>query len=282
LNYIALQQHERVRLHPLDDEVFVLSSDGSGWFKVFTSTNDVCMSNEISPTQMQISDDGRRIVLLQCGKYLQTYNRIADGDFSLTFSQELDDPLPWTLYSCQIKMSNDGRHLIIYGDCETDNSIRSFKYTDNGWELFAINYIPEKFPTEYKQCDLSYDGTRGVFAVNNRPLGFFPDTLAMVYVVEFSLGDPNGVDDNYEADVKVYPNPTSDIITIEFPKEEINKKGKIKAKLYDGFGREVYLSKPIGRFPTKIDVSHLSKGIYSLIIFDEGGNALFRQNIAKQ
>jgi hypothetical protein len=64
-----------------------------------------------------------------------------------------------------------------------------------------------------------------------------------------------------EKDINVYPNPTSNQITIEFP-NSINTKSLIE--LYDLTGKKVLSVKQTIQQRTTINLPHLPQGIYSL------------------
>jgi len=73
-----------------------------------------------------------------------------------------------------------------------------------------------------------------------------------------------GIDDNQlENNLKVYPNPTSDILNIDLNK---NISGIDKLQLYDVNGKLVYKQNLKNLTNTKIDVSQLSSGVYLLKI----------------
>tara|TARA_R110002020_G_scaffold87176_2_gene215352 strand:- start:773 stop:1042 length:270 start_codon:yes stop_codon:yes gene_type:complete len=68
-------------------------------------------------------------------------------------------------------------------------------------------------------------------------------------------GWPTAIEDISSLGIVVYPNPTKDIITIETRLE-------IEVELYDMMGKKV-ISK---HNPTRLDLSHLSNGIYNMVI----------------
>ena len=62
------------------------------------------------------------------------------------------------------------------------------------------------------------------------------------------------------ANIKIYPNPTNDKFIVDL-------EGVVSIKLYDMLGREVLTQTANGT--TKINISHLPKGIYSIQILSE-------------
>ena len=86
-----------------------------------------------------------------------------------------------------------------------------------------------------------------------------------------------GIDEqsNFDAlDVKLYPNPANDILTVEV-KNISNSKAEII--LYNAIGQHVYQSSFTGK--QQIDVSSLPQGIYLLQINDIEGNRIERKII---
>lgn len=78
---------------------------------------------------------------------------------------------------------------------------------------------------------------------------------------QFIVSVPTGIEDgvDQETGIKIYPNPTSSIFTIEFPEEIQYNSGEFV--LFDISGKEI-LSKNILNKTTQIDLRNQPKGIY--------------------
>ncbi len=138
----------------------------------------------------------------------------------------------------------------------------------------------------------------GVFASNNDGANWIPfgdnmpsvvvtdlhiqETEELLYAATYgrsaykvSISDnPLSTTSNYLAqELKIYPNPTSEMITISLPKSFAT----INLTLYDSMGKAVYESNIIGN-TTTLDISHFSKGIYYAKI-SEGNNSTVKKLI---
>lgn len=70
-----------------------------------------------------------------------------------------------------------------------------------------------------------------------------------------SEGEPVNVVEHEISDFKLYPNPTADVLTIQF-------EGTSDFILVDGLGRTIFFGKLSENGTTKIDVSSLNEGVY--------------------
>ncbi|HLV45848.1 MAG TPA: T9SS type A sorting domain-containing protein, partial [Flavobacterium sp.] len=77
------------------------------------------------------------------------------------------------------------------------------------------------------------------------------------------------------ADFKLYPNPTSDRITVSFSSETMQD---VTFKLYDYTGREIQSQtvQNSGQVETVVDLSQVSTGVYLLTIKD-GSHTVTKQ-----
>ena len=73
-------------------------------------------------------------------------------------------------------------------------------------------------------------------------------------------------------DLLVYPNPTSNTITIQSDDPIFNE-----FQIYDQLGRAVHRSQLSGYF-TEIDLSHLSQGSYIILVNDTYKPVFFIKN----
>ena len=78
------------------------------------------------------------------------------------------------------------------------------------------------------------------------------------------LGDELNVDDNFNNTTFLYPNPTNGLVTIEA--EQL-----LEINIYDSLGKLSFSKKNESENKTTIDVSHLAKGVYIVVILSQTG-----------
>jgi bacillolysin len=79
--------------------------------------------------------------------------------------------------------------------------------------------------------------------------------------------------------IKVYPNPTSDYVSIDLPIAEIDKVYNLK--MVNTLG-QIAISKSISLFDNKINMNQLSDGFYTISIQDETGIIRYSTKVLKQ
>jgi len=118
--------------------------------------------------------------------------------------------------------------------------------------------------------DIDYSINNGIFTFHN--LGVFTLTMTneaivshpnypAIVIATINVGTV-GLHEISTSNIKVYPNPTRDMLFIEC--EDFST-----IKLYDILGKEI-LIKNISKKTTEINISHLPKGMYSIRIISEG------------
>lgn len=134
------------------------------------------------------------------------------------------------------------------------------------WEMYGevakgIGNITFCFFPQFSTCDpytsdlRCYDNTENIIRFDTIPC----DTTLIIGIAEGSLGSLFGRD--------IYPNPAEDFINIhlQFPDEGLG----LKAKLYDLFGRLVYMDELMPyQSNMKLDISRLPGGLYILKVID--------------
>ena len=76
-----------------------------------------------------------------------------------------------------------------------------------------------------------------------------------------------GVDETQEVEVKIYPNPTSDVLNIMIPTEV---EGLVEVQLMD-LGGHLVQSRTISGGTSQMDVSKLAGGAYIMNFISEAG-----------
>jgi len=106
-------------------------------------------------------------------------------------------------------------------------------------------------------------------------------TINTGYISQFTLTSVVGINPikNPESEITVYPNPTSQNITVEM---ELKEAGNVEFSLYDLLGQSVYsdaVKEELRSVSKQISLSGLSEGTYILKIV--AGNAVYHQKIIK-
>lgn len=78
-----------------------------------------------------------------------------------------------------------------------------------------------------------------------------------VWLVQFS--ENLSINDDNLVDFLIYPNPTNDIVTIKA--EDLKE-----ITIYNSLGKKVYFKELSGESTANIDVSHLAKGVYTVVV----------------
>jgi len=104
-----------------------------------------------------------------------------------------------------------------------------------------------------------------LFVGTNNPIPSDPE-YAYYYIDDITLIDQTTVGVNeisyLNEVVRVYPNPANDILNIDFG--DANKKIKMKIKMTDVLGRELFISD----FKEQLNISQLEQGIYFLSLYN--------------
>ena len=121
--------------------------------------------------------------------------------------------------------------------------------------------------------------------------GDYTQTLETVHgcdsVVTLHLTIGVGIDDHDGFNFKVYPNPTSNIVNVEFGMDN-GELGDVKIQLYDVFGKLLDVTNVVGAnnhspLRAEIDLSRYANGVYIIkLVFDRDGRILGTQKIVKQ
>ena len=121
--------------------------------------------------------------------------------------------------------------------------------------------------------------------------GDYTQTLETVHgcdsVVTLHLTIGVGIDDHDGFNFKVYPNPTSNIVNVEFGMDN-GELGDVKIQLYDVFGKLLDVTNVVGAndhspLRAEIDLSRYANGVYIIkLVSDRDGRILGTQKIVKQ
>ena len=81
------------------------------------------------------------------------------------------------------------------------------------------------------------------------------------------FGCPNAIEENISSNIKIYPNPTDGIFTLEMRGQDIGKTD-YKIEIFNYLGQEIYDQEILMKM-TEIDLSNKPKGIYFVLINSE-------------
>ncbi|MGO3181454.1 MAG: T9SS type A sorting domain-containing protein [Aequorivita sp.] len=152
------------------------------------------------------------------------------------------------------------RFRIFYRDIQTDarthitvtkpdGSLLYDYYWDSTWPYYSAAWGQWHFPIDNTSMD-------GVHTVT---VQFGGNTYETIFGVNTNLG----VEDLQQAEIVLFPNPTSDKIFVE-TNSQIEK-----IQVFDLMGREVLDVSPLAE-KTELNLSHLTTGIYMAVISSEG------------
>lgn len=80
---------------------------------------------------------------------------------------------------------------------------------------------------------------------------------------------------------KIYPNPVSDILTVELDNMILSQGNNLEIRLYDGTGNQLRQSM-VKESTVRISVVSLANGVYFLHIFDGKSDILEKRQIVVQ
>ena len=153
--------------------------------------------------------------------------------------------------------------------------------TNNGatWTAFEGNANPN-IPGSFANTGSAeimtpeLENTTSAFRIKIEAIGNIFYTVSK-RIRMYDAEDSAAADEFELADFKLYPNPTSDRITVSFSSETLQD---VTFKLYDYTGREIQsqTAQNNGQVETVVDLSQLSTGIYLLTIKD-GAHTVTKQ-----
>ena len=129
--------------------------------------------------------------------------------------------------------------IVAMGDDPTTPEIDGYQEGDL---LNFRMYRPETNETSDLEVTYNPEMNTGNFQING---------LSEVTQVKMPA---TGIEQTMETNIRIYPNPTQGIFTIEGINEKIN------ARIFNAFGDEIYLNQL--NLPAKVDLSSQPKGIY--------------------
>lgn len=190
----------------------------------------------------------------------------------------------------------------IYGTMasSTDVDYYAFKIAKAGTATITLGTLPANYNLALynaggsRLAQSSNSGTRSEtinysFAVGTYYARVIPSNGAFnattCYTLKVQLGTAMGLADGGQQappdptifSVRIYPNPTSDKVTLYMLGEDVER----ELRVHDLTGRLVHHQRIAGMF-TQLDLSGLAKGLYVFTIQDAGGQVLSRNKVMKQ
>lgn len=164
---------------------------------------------------------------------------ITDRSFTIVGATPTLDTQNWTLVS---NMVNTGVRTVVM----SRNRV-------------ATEFTDYTFPTSAQALNVVFARRPGSTVIGSHGTGNC-DALT----VNLTLG----TDDFDKNSLKIYPNPSKDFLTIDFP--GIVERGEVK--IYDTLGK-VVVKNDVTLLDNKIQTSHLKAGTYTVVLRTEYGNA---------
>jgi polyhydroxybutyrate depolymerase len=179
----------------------------------------------------------------------------ADGTvpyYGSTYSLAIDTLVKYwaTNNSCNLTpVYNAVPNINTSDNCTADHYVYNGGMYGSSVELYRINNGGHTWPYTFP------------IGVTNQD--FNASEKIWLFFRKYRLNQLVGIDElSNESAVIIYPNPANDLVTIE-------TEDFVSARILDINGRDVMSSDK-----KKIDISCLSKGIYSIVIFTENGRAV--------
>lgn len=205
-------------------------------------------------------------------------------NFVFSTDQHIEDLIPEPYTSYYIKFTTPSPEEITYKFETITNTI------PEEWDFSLCDYtncyvsIPATGTMTTISVDDAQNGLEGFFSLSVNPLDFEGVGFLELYVydandhergdtVSWTLSYGNAVSTN-ELEVaesfKIYPNPTPDVLNIEF-------KGAYTGVIFNGIGKKVLSLE--GDQNQTVDVSTLANGVYFISCQDESGQVFNKQFI---
>jgi len=144
----------------------------------------------------------------------------------------------------------------------------------NGNFFFVIVWNGSQLLVANNNGSSPLDANASVFAMtsdkygNIYAAGDFTDDSLYQYVAEFTGNIPNGITTVADANLHIYPNPTSGLVFIQAD----HLSGTTTIEVLDGLGRSLHSQSAEGAtIQTHLDLSAYTPGVYTLILRDEAG-----------
>ena len=157
-----------------------------------------------------------------------------------------------------------------YGPCELD----SFSINENNFEIYVNTYY--NLGDAPFLCSSSDTINIGKLNSGNYYLFYYIESLKPIipsyYIdtIDFTVNVDNGfqMTENMEIPIKIYPNPVSDNVTIEY---SINKSDIVEISIIDNFSKILYVLKnktyhEKGDYRINLNGINLSNGIYQCVL----------------
>lgn len=154
----------------------------------------------------------------------------------------------------------DGIGSLVQPNGVTLTNISRYNFSDTLWTTIPVIGAAQIVRSQYEYYDLSATNHLPVFLhISAKLLSAFPDPLIDATVVLSEVSGPTtaSIGENEFVNVKVYPNPAKDILSID------NLPSNASVSLMDLSGRTVSI---LNTNANSFDVSSLSKGVYILKI----------------
>jgi len=206
-----------------------------------------------------ISDDGSNINIKTFFFYIE-YNLAG---------QSINKWVPYNPYNSYIRSyltNQPEKNIVLNEEIESGETVEEYgtniKLNPGFHAMHGSTFLAEILPlNDIIDCITNPNNGKDVLATNaNR------NDLESNNIEDFDITETQYNNKIKESNVKIYPNPTNNIVNIELP----NLKYYYKIEIKDQFGKTVAFSNKIN-MQNKFNLSEFSKGMYLIYIYGEDG-----------
>ena len=197
-------------------------------------------------------------------------NTGTDTAFVVVIDDQLDANLDWTSltplawsHDMEIEVDHDGLVSFIFDNIMLPDSNVS-EIASHGFVKYKIDLLPG-LPLEtsiYNTAHIYFDAN--------------PAVITNTTVNTLHLPEDSGISENGENHITVYPNPFSEILTIQFGKELVYKHTVV---IYDILGTEVYRQANITSQQIQIKKADMGRGLYVITVLNANAEKVYTTKI---
>lgn len=238
-------------------------------------------NDEILLTELN-NDDKIDLLVLQSRGTIKSFLQQNDGSFSLenqNFGNQNFTRGSFALYQ-RNENGQISQDLLLSNPEEGLFLIKDFKNQETDFELIPLSLSNQNLPTDFPSNLLNAQNSTLYFGNTVFPAAFGSQIMIGTVGGGLQWLSPlgeiiSGVDDDKNDDLflKIYPNPASDILTIQ-----TKEKGNLI--LYDVKG-QVLIEKNIQSNQNEIDISRFASGLYILVFSTEKGQTYQKVIVSK-
>ena len=146
------------------------------------------------------------------------------------------------------------------------NDLWGYDFSNDTWHV-AATYPGKarKNAVSFVVNGKAYVGTGKTYSGKNREM------------YEYSPPQFLAIEETKTTEIKLYPNPTTDYITIELS----NVSSASEVVIYNSFGQIILHQRNLNDSSTTLDVTHLPAGIYTVSILDKNKKTIYSNELIR-